>query len=57
MAAESFGENDRWTQNWQIQLNTAQAELNKMEKELDAKDSAYLSREEFDHIVWYGLKE
>ena len=55
-AAESFGQNDRWTQNWQIQLNTAQAELNKMEKELDAKDSVYLSREEFDHIVWCGLK-
>lgn len=27
-AAESFGENDRRTQNWQIQLNNAQAELN-----------------------------
>lgn len=35
-AAESFGENDRRTQNWQIQLNNAQAKLNKMEKELNA---------------------
>ena len=27
-ASESFGENDRRTQNWQIQLNKVQAELN-----------------------------
>jgi phage-related protein len=33
-AAASFGENDRRTQNWQIQLNKAQAELNGMEGEL-----------------------
>lgn len=33
-AAESFGENDRRTQNWQIQLNNAQAALNGMEREL-----------------------
>jgi DNA repair exonuclease SbcCD ATPase subunit len=33
-AAESFGESDRRTQNWQIQLNKAQAELNGMEREL-----------------------
>ena len=33
-ASESFGENDRRTQNWQIQLNKAQAELNGMEREL-----------------------
>ena len=33
-AASSFGENDRRTQNWQIQLNKAQAELNGMEREL-----------------------
>ena len=33
-AASSFGENDRRTQNWQIQLNKAQAELNGMENEL-----------------------
>lgn len=33
-ASSSFGENDRRTQNWQIQLNKAQAELNGMEGEL-----------------------
>ncbi|MCM1333774.1 MAG: phage tail protein [Bacteroides sp.] len=33
-AANSFGENDRRTQNWQIQLNNAQASLNDMEREL-----------------------
>lgn len=33
-AAESFGENDRRTQNWQIQLNNAEAALNGMEREL-----------------------
>lgn len=30
-AAESFGENDRRNQSWQIQLNNAQADLNDME--------------------------
>ena len=40
-AAESFGENDRRTQNWQIQLNNAEAALNDMERELDSTaDSA-----------------
>jgi phage-related protein len=39
-AAESFGENDKRTQSWQIQLNNAQAELNKMEKELKENKSA-----------------
>jgi hypothetical protein len=34
-ASESFGENDRRTQNWVIQLNNAKAELNGMEKELE----------------------
>ena len=34
-ASTSFGENDRRTQNWQIQLNKAQAELNEMERELE----------------------
>ena len=34
-AAESFGENDRRTQAWQIQLNNAQAALNDMERELE----------------------
>ena len=31
-AADSFGENDRRTQNWQIQLNNAEAALNSMER-------------------------
>ena len=34
-ASESFGENDRRTKNWAIQLNNAKAELNGMEKELE----------------------
>ena len=34
-ASESFGENDRRTQNWQIQLNNAKAALNDMERELE----------------------
>ena len=33
-ASDSFGENDRRTQNWAIQLNNAKAELNGMEREL-----------------------
>jgi phage-related protein len=39
-AAESFGENDRRTQNWQIQLNNAEAALNDMERELDENKKA-----------------
>ena len=40
-AADSFGENDRRTQNWAVQLNNAKAELNGMERELDeTTDSA-----------------
>ena len=33
-ASESFGENDKRTQEWQVQLNRAQAELIGMEREL-----------------------
>ena len=33
-AAKSFGENDKRTKAWQIQLNNANADLNKMEREL-----------------------
>jgi len=33
-ATESFGENDRRTQQWQIQLNNAEAALNDMEREM-----------------------
>ena len=39
-AAESFGENDRRTQNWQIQLNNATAAINDMERELDRNNTA-----------------
>lgn len=39
-ASESFGENDRRTQNWQIKLNKAQAELNNMERELKESTEA-----------------
>lgn len=39
-ATESFGENDKRTQQWAIQLNNAQAELIGMEKELDANNDA-----------------
>ena len=35
MPAESFGENDKRTKAWQIQLNNANADLNKMKKELE----------------------
>ena len=33
-ASTSFGETDKRTQAWQIKLNEAEAELNKMEREL-----------------------
>ena len=39
-AASSFGENDRRTQNWQVQLNKAEAELNGMERELSGNEKA-----------------
>jgi len=39
-AAASFGENDRRTQNWQIQLNNAKAALNGMEQELNDNNEA-----------------
>ena len=39
-ASEFFGENDRRTQNWQIQLNTATAALNNMERELEQNEKA-----------------
>ncbi|QNK42518.1 phage tail protein [Caproicibacter fermentans] len=48
-ASDSFGENDRRTQNWQIQLNKAQADLNGMEKELRKNNSVLDSAgKEFD---------
>ncbi|MDD4291075.1 MAG: phage tail protein [Clostridia bacterium] len=39
-ASESFGENDKRTQAWQIQLNNAKAALNNMERELDSNNDA-----------------
>lgn len=39
-AATSFGENDRRTQDWQIQLNNAEAALNDMNRELDENEKA-----------------
>jgi len=39
-AADSFGENDKRTQNWQIQLNKAKATLNGMEKELSDNEKS-----------------
>jgi phage-related protein len=39
-AASSFGETDKRTQNWRIQLNNAQAELIKMERELEGNNKA-----------------
>ena len=45
-AAESFGENDRRTKQWAIQLNNAEAELNDLEKELKENDKALEDLEE-----------
>ena len=39
-SADSFGENDSRTKNWQIQLNNAQAVLNGLEGELEANNKA-----------------
>lgn len=48
-AASSFGENDKRTQNWQIQLNNAEAALNGMERELKDNEKALDSvGDEFD---------
>jgi hypothetical protein len=49
-ASESFGENDKRTQNWQIALNNANAELNGMERELSDNEKALdgMGREEDD---------
>jgi len=39
-STEKYGENDKRTQDWQIQLNKAQAELNNMERELENNTTA-----------------
>lgn len=57
-AAASFGENDRRTLAWQIQLNNANAELNNMERELkeSQEEVKRLNREKLDKLVG-GLKQ
>ena len=45
-AAASFGEGDRRTQEWQRQLNNAQAALNGMERELEKNEGAMKSHSE-----------
>ncbi len=48
-ASESFGENDRRTQSWQVQLNNAEAALNDMERELQQNNDALdKASDEFD---------
>lgn len=47
-ASESFGENDKRTKAWQIQLNNANADLMKMEKELE--DSSVEAEELADSL-------
>jgi phage-related protein len=39
-ASDSFGENDKRTQNWAIQLNNAKAQLNGMEREVASNEKA-----------------
>lgn len=45
-AASSFGENDKRTQNWQVQLNNAEAALNDMEGELKENNKALETTED-----------
>ena len=50
-AADSFGEADRRTQNWQVQLNNAEAALNDMQRELSQNNSALEKAENgFDDV-------
>ena len=39
-SSDSFGENDKRTQQWAVQLNNAQAQLNNMERELKSNEKA-----------------
>ena len=57
-AADSFGENDKRTLAWQTQLNNANAELNKMERELKESQEQVkrLNREKIDDLI-NGLKK
>ena len=59
-AEESFGENDKRTQQWRIQLNNAEAELNNMERELkqnteEVKDNSEAVKD--SESKWGGLAE
>ena len=57
-AADSLGENDKRTLAWQTQLNNANAELNKMERELKESQEQVkrLNREKIDDLI-NGLKK
>lgn len=52
-AAESFGENDRRTQNWQIQLNNAQTALNGMEHEHSSNNTALEKADNENEVMQY----
>lgn len=52
-AAESFGENDRRTQSWQIQLNNAQTALNGMEHELSSNNTALEKADNENEVMRY----
>ena len=54
-ASASFGENDRRTQNWQIQLNNAEAALNDMERELKQNQDAIDEMQDQLTIVYTPL--
>lgn len=51
-SADSFGENDKRTKNWQVQLNNAEAALNGMEREL--KQNAAEMDDAGDEAKKYG---
>lgn len=54
-ATEKYGEADRKTLNWQTSLNKAEAELIKMEKELE--DNSEALQKATEYMEKYGLKE
>ena len=56
-AADSFGETDRRTQSWQIQLNNAEAALNDMERELKANNDALEASGENSEDAAKGMDE
>lgn len=56
-ASTSFGEADRRTQSWQIQLNNAEAALNDMERELKANNEALAEAGENSEEAAEGMDE